>query len=338
MEELNQEQHIAATKIAKLLALAEKAGTPEEAASATAKAQELMVKFNLESATIGKATDGKREDLKTDGGFYEFQRALWRNLAELNFCLYFLEQYKAEAVRYVDIYTGAKSMSAGPDKERRRVTVWKFRHRLVGKVINTRATINMGNYLQGAIERILKETVQGMDPEDAMGHYGNSFRYGAAYAIIEKIRERRAAYLKQERERQKKAAEAGGRGDGTTLSLSVYIDQETDANNDFLYGEGWSAERAREAQEAAERARIRAEEYARWAAENPEEARKEEEEARKERRRRRGGGGRRRKDNIDYGAFNRGMKAAASVSLDPQAENKSRPPAGKITGPKAMHL
>lgn len=338
MEELTLEQTKAATTIAKLLALAEKAGTPEEAASATAKAQAMMVQWNLEAAVIGKATDGKREDLKTDGGFYEFQRALWRNLAELNFCLYFLEMYKSEAYRYVDIYTGAKSMQAGPDKERRKVVVWKYRHRLVGKVVNTRATINMGNYLQTAIERIFKEHVKGIDEEDAKGNYGNSFRYGAAWAIIDKIQKQRNQYLKAEKKKQEEAAKAGGRGDGTTLSLAVFIDQETDANNDFLYGEGWSAEKAKEAQEAAERARIRAEEYAKWAEANPEEARAREEEARKERRRYRGGGGRSKADNIDYGAFNRGQKAAASISLHQQTEHKSSPPAGKLSGPKAMHL
>lgn len=335
--DLTLEQREIAGKVAKLLNLAAKAGTEEEAAAATAKANELMIKYNLEAAAVEKSGDAKREEIKTDGGFYAFQRSLWQSVAELNFCLYWTQMYRAEATRYVDIYTGAKSMAPGPNKERRKVPVLKYRHRLVGRTVNTRTAIAMGEYLQQVIERIVNESIKA-DDLDKSGHYANSFRRGVADAIIEKVEDRRSEYLREERKKQQAAAEQGGRGDGTSLSLQVYIDKETDANNDFLYGEGWSAEQARKQQAAAVERKRKLEEYARWAAAHPEEAKAKEEEARKEARKYRGRSSyRSSSDNIDYSAYYRGKKAGASVSIDPQVRDKA-PPAKKLTGPKAIHL
>ncbi|MGO8918326.1 MAG: DUF2786 domain-containing protein [Stellaceae bacterium] len=50
--------------IQKLLNLAAKAGTPEEAASANAKAQELLAKHKLDAALVERASggSGQRED------------------------------------------------------------------------------------------------------------------------------------------------------------------------------------------------------------------------------------------------------------------------------------
>ena len=54
--------------IQKLLNLAARGGTPEEAANAAAKAQDLLNKYNLSVDTVTGATqDGKREEAKVAG-------------------------------------------------------------------------------------------------------------------------------------------------------------------------------------------------------------------------------------------------------------------------------
>lgn len=343
--------------IQKLLNLAAKAGTPEEAASATAKAQELMNKYNLESATIERQAgkDGKREELKVDGGFYEYQRNLWRAVAELNFCVYWTQMYRAEAYRYVDRYTGAKSMKKTEDNERKRVDVLKYRHALVGRIVNTRTTTHMAQYLLQAIERQIEErlTLRGglgkHDNEqsgiDKQSNWAHSLRYGIAERVIERIEDERRTRLSKSREEARAAAKAAGNTTtSTALTLSTYVDLETDANMDYIHGEGWSAEQARERQEMAmERKRAR-EEYAQWAAANPEEARKRAEEAEKEARRYRGGGGEgsrgglsSRERRMDYSAYATGRKMGDGISLHQQAESRQGP-TRRITGSKDIQL
>lgn len=56
-EQLDPKQVEIFDKIKKLLRLSEKAGTPEEAASAAAKAQELMLRYRLESCDFSGARD-----------------------------------------------------------------------------------------------------------------------------------------------------------------------------------------------------------------------------------------------------------------------------------------
>lgn len=339
-DDLSLEQLNVLQKVQKLMNLAAKAGTKEEGEAAAAKAQELLTLHNLKFASVEKAGDGKREQVKTDGGFYAFQRHLWHNVAKLNFCLYWTQTYQKESVRYVDIYTGAKSMKKSDTNKREKVVGFGYRHALVGRILNTRATINMCDYLQKAIERVTEETIHGKD--NLTSNYAYSFRYGCAMAVVEKVQDQREEYLKEERDRQRAAAKAAsGASDGTSLSLSVYIDKETDANNDFIHGEGWSAERAKERQEEAAEAKREQEAYAKWAKANPEEAKAQAEEREAEqkkyrsRSRYRGGSS---TDNIDYGAFYAGKKAGASISIHQQAKDNSSKAAGRLSGPKAMHL
>lgn len=80
-----------------LLNLAAKNSNPEEAASAAAKAQELLARYNLtaESVEQGRAAaDGKREQAAVDGGTYAWQRELWGAVARLNFCLHWVQSHE----------------------------------------------------------------------------------------------------------------------------------------------------------------------------------------------------------------------------------------------------
>jgi len=327
-------------KIQGLLNLAAKAGTPEEAEAANEKAQELLTKYNLDSATVEKngSKDAKREDLKVDGGFYEFQRELWRAIAKVNFCLYWTQMYRAEAFRYVDKDTGAKSMRKTANNERQKVPVLKYRHAVVGRIVNTRATTIMAEYLAGAIERVVDDECKASEIEK-QSNWAHSLRQGVALGVVQRLYDRYRERKAEEAERMRKQAEeyAGKGSTSKEMTLSVYIDQETDANMDFIYGEGWSAEQARARQEAAEQARREQEAYTKWAEANPEEARAREEAAKKEARKSRYSGGRSKRDNIDYSAFNIGVRRSKSISIDQQAEDR-RTSTKRITGSKTTYV
>lgn len=315
--------------IQKLLNLAAKNPNQEEAASALAKANEWMTRYNLDVATIENNTgkkDGRREELKVDGGFYQFQRDLWASVADLNFCLVWTQKYNAEAVRYVDDYTGAKSMTPGFGKTRQKVSVVKSRIALVGRVVNTRTCQAMVSYLQVAVERALEERLGSLGKDDMSktNNWSMSFRKGCIQGIVEKVQDRREAFLAEQWEKERKAARsATGVSTATGITISAYQDQEKDANMDFIYGEGWSAKQAlQRAERAAARAKREAE-YTAWAKANPEEAKAKQEALDKEARKSRYRGGSSPKDNTDYTAFYSGVDASKKISIDPQAAHQS---------------
>jgi hypothetical protein len=104
--DLTDEQRKMLPKIEGLLNLAAAAGTPEEAASATAKAQELLTKYNLDTAMLeenGSAASAKREEAKVEGGLYSFQRDLWRAIEDCGRNLMGLNHFKnpKEAIKEV---------------------------------------------------------------------------------------------------------------------------------------------------------------------------------------------------------------------------------------------
>lgn len=330
--QLSPEAETAVRQIQKLLNLAAKNPSQEEAAAASAKAQELLVKYNLDAALIERASgvaDGKREDVKTKGGFYTYQRSLWSAVAQLNFCMYWTQEYTDRIER-------TRGVNAGIDRIKLRK-----RHRLVGRMVNTAATVAMATYLEQTIERFVRERLGG-DNNQLFSHYAMSYREGMADKLRAKVgarfRERLAEDKRKEAEAREKEINEGAptEGGGHSLTLSSYVKSEADANNDFLYGEGWSArERAETARLRAEAAKARADQEAAWAAyaaAHPEEARKAEEEARKERERdqkrwsrggrgsRGGSAGKERDENAYYA----GREAAEGVSLDRQAEDGGR--------------
>ncbi|HLY75797.1 MAG TPA: DUF2786 domain-containing protein [Planctomycetota bacterium] len=295
-------------RIQKLLNLAAKNPSAEEAAAASAKAQELLQKYNLDAALIERHSgkSDKREDLKLRGGFYEYQQSLWSAVARLNFCIYWTQVYW-------DDTRGRKY----PDGTRQGVK--SKRHRLVGRVVNTTTTKIMATYLEGAIEKLLRERLGG-DNTQLFSRWAMSYREGAVARLVEKIGERQRAQLAEERAKEK--LKTVGEGMGQALVLSHYINAEYDANIDFVYGEGTSARWASErAEKAAERKRAEAE-YTAWAAAHPEEAKKREEAMRKERRSRSRGGPA--PKEIDYNAYRHGQNAAEDISLDQQVDRGSK--------------
>lgn len=346
--ELDEEQRNVLPRIQKLLQLAGNNPNREEAARAAAKAQELMLAYNLSDGVVGSGdADGARAEEKLKGGFYEHERDLWARVADLNFCIHWIGRDWVER----------------PEKDRKRKKVQerysdfaqKYRkltqHHLVGKKISVQATVMMTQYILHTIERLTKDFITGGLPVQDNGRVEGlsgalrskramSFRRGVAREIETKLWDRRQDQIAEER--KKKLAEdalrantaGAGASTSTALTISSVRQTERDANMDFLYGEGWSAQQ-RQAREDRARAEREAEaEYTAWAAANPEEAAKEEAKRRKEERRRS-----QRQSNRpyrepkgrdeDWGAFNAGRSAGREVGLDPQAQDKRQARIGR---------
>lgn len=315
-------------KVEKLLRLAASNPNEAEAASATAKAQDLLAAYNLDMAAVEENSGGggKRLQEELAGGRFEWQRDLWTAVAELNFCMYF-NQY---VFLHSDLGTTMEYRIVEENGVRRGRQVrgmWQHQHRIIGRQVNVAATKAMAMYLEGVCDRIVKDRVRNTN-ERANGRWANSYRDGLVNAVIIRIYDRRAALLSEEQERRKAELERAaannlsGASSATALTLSAYVDNEYDANVDFVFGEGtsakWAAERA--AQAAAEREAEEA--YTRWAQANPEKARKQEEERKAKIERDRARRSRSHFKGKNTGAWAEGYRAGATVSIDPQAEHK----------------
>jgi hypothetical protein len=321
-------------KVQGMLNIAAKAGTPAEAANAMGMAQRFMEQHNLTTAMLEKASgvDGKRQKDAVTGGQYTWQRELWSSVADLNFCLYWTQEYTAVRER-------TERSVINPNRVYYKgQPVTRKRHVVVGRTANVEVCKHTAMYLETTINRLLRERLTDsegvLNSGDYNGRFGASFREGMADSIMERLNDKRRKMLNAER-RRKEAAKAGA-SSGTAITLSTYIDEETDANNDFLYGKGWSADKAKQrAEDAAEK--LAAEEaYTLWAAANPEEAKKREVEAAK-RRRRSGGYSYAQERPKDWGAYRAGEDAGKKVSLDPQVD-KGGGSTKKIGGGKAVYL
>ncbi len=313
-------QRKAIDQIEKLLNLAAKAGTPEEAASATAKAQELLAKHNLSSEALEDSTakqSAKREKAMVEGGRYSFQRDLWKAVAELNFCHYWQrdEAMKDEKGRYLYSPGGR--------------TKWRKMNCLVGRVVNVRATQAMAGYLEVTIERMAVKRI-GDEGWLMSSKWAHDYRRGAFEAVIYKLKKARNEVLSKEEEQ---AAKAAGGALGTAITVAGYTSSEDDANYAFRFGE--EALRAKK-ETAAWYARAEAA-YTVWAAANPDKAaEKFEFEGVRPYVTRRGGWGGGRNRDIGMTAYGAGRKDGDKIGLDPQAGAPGQHK--RLTGGKAIYL
>lgn len=307
-------------KVEKLLRLAAKNPNEAEAAAATNKAQELLAAYNLDMAAVEQLSGegGKRAQEDLEGGRYQWQRDLWTSVAELNFCLYWSQ------IAFVESPLG-KIYQWDNDRRCSVRGVQKHQHRLVGRTVNVAATKAMAPYLEQAVDRLTRERcVKGKI--DLRGRWANSYREGITASVVRKIYARHEQFMHEEA-RKRHEAEAAARefdkgqvSTSTAITLSSYVKSEEDANIDFVYGAGtsaqWAQDRARRA--AAKKAADDA--YTAWAAANPKEAARDEakREAEAERASKRGSRGR--SYNGDAGAYWAGVEAGKSVSIDRQAE------------------
>lgn len=324
----------------KLFRLAGKNPNKEEAESAAAKALALLARHNLDQSIIeqGGGEKAKRADEKMKGGLYKYQRDLWHWVAHLHFCMYWNQYvYDEEKISKYWLRKGytrdeLKRMGKGG---------YRFQHRLVGRKINVIAAFNMAQYLEATIERLTRERLEVRnavrDPRNVdqlWGEWAVQYRTGIADEICQKIYARHKEFLdeetRKEREAMERAAQAAkdGVSTSTALTMAGLQDSERDANLDFLHGEGYSAKmKAKQAARAKDRADAEAA-YTKWAAENPEEAKREEEKRRKAVKREpwnkgMGKGDDHRKYNSAYYA---GREAGEGVSIDPQMHDGNTTP------------
>lgn len=261
--------------VQKLLAKAAKTEHEPERDAFLAKAQQIMLRRNWTTAEVERAAgraDGKREEQRVEGGFYLWQRELWREVARLNFCFHFVEEYRKKLdVPTTYRYRGAERL---PESEWRTIThQMKKRHRLIGRAVNVAAATGMAQYLEGAIDRALAENIH-QKGDERYKPWANAFREGATSRLLEKIRRmQRLAETKEEKARKAAAPADPGGGRGTrALTLTDVKQQEEQGNYDFVHGDGAWAKLQAELAADAERRRLMQEAYTAWAAANPKEA------------------------------------------------------------------
>ena len=326
-QELTPEQNRILEKVEKLLRLAARNPNSEEAASASAKAQELLTAYNLEQIEVNAAEDKSavRERVKIRGGMYEYQRELWDAIAQLNFCLHWVIRHTVERGTRRRSWDGTMVRGTRLDTE--------FRHHIVGRVVNTRSTRVMAEYLEQTIERLVAERF----PLNSQRFKSEAvaYREGLSEQIVIRLHERRTTQEAERRRSEAQRARSGVASVSQALTIADYSRSERDANMDEVMGEGWSARQREERRRQAEAVRAAEEAYTRWAEANPEEAAKEEKERRKKQRTRYSGGqgsrggttGRERRSWTQESA--QGYDRGRDISLDQQAGRSS--PALRLT-------
>lgn len=292
------------SKVQKLLAIArDERGNEHQAEAAAAKAQELLDAYNLDMVLVGQMTgkDGAREDRRLSGGLYKWQRYLWRQIASQNYCHYWAD----------------RGLQKGS----------KYEHRIVGRVANVLSTKLMAEYLQQAVEQITREEYCAGDHRLYFKKDAIAFREGMADRICERLRHRQwQKEVEARREQERRQAS----GESVALTILDVRTREREANDDFLYGEGYTArrkladaqweqdreERRRRAEEAAERfMREHPEEYARQQAEAERERKREERNARRRK------GRTYREPKPRHESFYDGQYRGNTVGLDPQVRD-----------------
>lgn len=250
-QQLSAAAEKAIDRATKLFALAKNNDSEAEAASAMDAALRILEAYNLDVALVewrsGTTSARKREDQKTGGGLYKWQRTLWEHVAQLNFCR----------------YAAIKGLAAGS----------KYENRVVGSTVNVLSTTLMADYLQQTIERLAAQWVRDRYAPGTSRFIRDAIAYreGMADRIAQRLNDRRWERENAERE----ARDAMPKGDGTALILADVVEAENDANADIMDGlppgthAKWRSDsKARRAAAEAEAARILGERDAQEA-ENP---------------------------------------------------------------------
>lgn len=194
-DEFNPEEIKILEKVEALLRLAAKNTSEAEAASASAKAMELLTAYNLSVDDVGKggkSSDAKREQQKIKGGMYQYQRDLWSIISKLNFCLYWTIEHKVpRTIRRRNNWTGLMEDRVVDGKE--------FRHTVVGKRMNVKATMMMAQYLETTIERLVKERYP-LNSQRFMSD-AVAYREGMADTLYNRLSDKREEMVRDEKRR-----------------------------------------------------------------------------------------------------------------------------------------
>ncbi len=301
-------------KIQKLLRLSN-SPNETEANLAMQRVQEILAKYNLDMAMVKESAPesqtakdaGKRAQTRMKrSAQYEWQRNLWKALAEANFCWHWI----------VEVFEGKRGASGGSKRPVKR-------HMILGSEANVIAVQMMGEYLEDTMERLLT-SVGGFTNAERLGRSALSWKAGCAERLIERI--------EADANRRKQAGDAPASSDApasTAIVLRNVYQSEFQANYEARHGEGsWARKLARDARPVrlsaswkreAEKARL-----AKLAAETPaEKARRERDEAKQQERDNKWWDNWARKQRekdarIDHRAFDQGRKTANDINLSTQ--------------------
>ena len=245
-------------RVRKLLALADNNDNEHQAEAAANKARELLEAHNLELAHVSRDTNqfAPRDQRKTGGGLYKWQRELWDGVARLNFCRYWFIRGLAKGSAY--------------------------EHELLGSKVNVISTTLMAQYLQDTVERLAREWCNENHPGKSIFiKPAIAYREGMAERLTYRMWELREKRLKEEEARVKAERDANAaRGIFTenAIVLSDVISNEEDLNTDHVNGwpAGTSARKRKERDIRMEKADREAAELLRqqeeWDAAHPVEA------------------------------------------------------------------
>lgn len=200
-------------RIEKLLRLAKNNPNEAEATSAMAKATELLEAYNLEMSDLGSDVRGKRRDTTKKGGLYTWQRKLWKEVAELNFCY----------------YLSLRGLAKGS----------QYEHRLIGSHANVVATTVMAEYLQETIEKLAQAWAKREGYGSVFVKDAIAYREGMTERVCGKLQDRRWEIEEEARrakEEQREKARAEGAPTSNALTILDVISDEADFNNDYLNG------------------------------------------------------------------------------------------------------
>lgn len=202
-------------KVQKLLALAnDTRGNENEAQSALDLAHRILEQHNLDVASVeahNKAPGAKRDDAKSAGGLYKWQRKVWEETAKLNMCMYF----------------SIKGLEAGS----------KYEQRFIGRPENVLMTRLMGDYLQTTIERMAAEWAKDQGYQSRFVRDAIIYREGMADRICDRLSSMRWERVQESRRQEEAARAARQPGEpGTGLVLASVVQSEDDLNQDYLRG------------------------------------------------------------------------------------------------------
>ncbi len=232
IETLSAEAIDVLERVKKLLALANNNDNEHQAQAASQKAMELLAKHNLDMAMVGHTAKGKqgsnRSDNKRKGGLYGWQRALWKSVSELNFCMYWALKGNGKGATY--------------------------EHRILGRAENVLAAEIMAEYLQSTVERLAQRWAKDQGYSSVFVSDAIAYREGMATRLTERLADiRRERLAEDERKKKEHAAAAKhpGAAPGNSLVLADVISDENDLNNDHLNGwdPGTTARKRKEQEE-----------------------------------------------------------------------------------------
>lgn len=201
-------------RIRGLLNLANHPDTPEhEAAAAGARVQAMVEEYNLDLDNISTShTDERGKEMHTSAAMYMYQRDLMKAVAEMNFCMWWVDEVYAES-----------------NGKTRKVK----RHVLLGRKVNVVASKLLYDYLIGTMDRLLPYT--GMDKRGKSALLwleGCSDRLQARFM---KARVQRELEAKRKAEEDKaRAQHPSYAGNGTALTLVELVKNEYELNHDVM--------------------------------------------------------------------------------------------------------